>query len=75
LRGRRPDAQPDELRALATEAAAGSISEEPSYSRLAARLLTRTIRDEAAAEGVTSFSTSVAVGHAQGLIADRTYAF
>ncbi|MET9858429.1 ribonucleoside-diphosphate reductase subunit alpha [Streptomyces smyrnaeus] len=75
LRGRRPDAQPDELRALAIEAAAGSISEEPSYSRLAARLLTRTIRDEAAAEGVTSFSTSVALGHAQGLIADRTYAF
>ncbi|MGP3985165.1 ribonucleoside-diphosphate reductase subunit alpha [Streptomyces sp. 3N207] len=75
LRGRQPGADGAELRALAIESAAGLISEEPSYSRLAARLLTRAIRDEAAAEGVTSFSASVALGHAQGLIADRTYAF
>ncbi|MGI5348944.1 ribonucleoside-diphosphate reductase subunit alpha [Streptomyces sp. CA-250714] len=75
LRGRQPGADQAELRALAIESAAGLISEEPSYSRLAARLLTRAIRDEAAAEGVTSFSASVALGHAQGLIADRTHAF
>ncbi|WP_031479440.1 ribonucleoside-diphosphate reductase subunit alpha [Streptomyces bicolor] len=64
-----------ELRELATEAAAGLISEDPAYSRLAARLLTLAIRDEAASQGVTSFTESVAVGHREGLIADRTAAF
>ncbi|NEE47432.1 ribonucleoside-diphosphate reductase subunit alpha, partial [Streptomyces sp. SID8455] len=60
---------------LATEAAAGLISEDPAYSKLAARLLTRTIADEAAGQGATSFSASVAVGHREGLIADRTADF
>ncbi|GGR68175.1 ribonucleoside-diphosphate reductase [Streptomyces aureoverticillatus] len=64
-----------ELRELATEAAAGLISEDPAYSRLAARLLTIGIREEAASQGVTSFSESVAVGHREGLIADRTAEF
>lgn len=64
-----------ELRSLATEAAAGLISDDPAYSRLAARLLTISIADEAASQGVTSFSESVAVGHREGLIADRTYDF
>ncbi|MBO8192601.1 ribonucleoside-diphosphate reductase subunit alpha [Streptomyces oryzae] len=75
LRGRQPGAGTAELRDLAIESAAGLISEDPSYSRLAARLLTLAVRDEAAAEGVTSFSASVALGHTQGLIADRTHAF
>ncbi|MES4888819.1 ribonucleoside-diphosphate reductase subunit alpha [Streptomyces sp. NPDC096012] len=78
LRGRSARAASDitaELRELATEAAAGLISEDPAYSRLAARLLTLTIRDEAASQGVTSFTQSVAVGHREGLIADRTAAF
>nr|WP_180218559.1 ribonucleoside-diphosphate reductase subunit alpha [Streptomyces albus] len=75
LRGRAPSATGAGLRALAVEAAAGLISEEPSYSRLAARLLTLAIRDETAAEGVTSFSASVELGHAQGLLSDRTHAF
>ncbi|MET8952276.1 ribonucleoside-diphosphate reductase subunit alpha [Streptomyces sp. NPDC004393] len=64
-----------ELRELATEAAAGLISEDPAYSRLAARLLTISVRAEAASQGVTSFTESVAVGHREGLIADRTAAF
>ncbi|MET9729956.1 ribonucleoside-diphosphate reductase subunit alpha [Streptomyces sp. NPDC006458] len=64
-----------ELRELATESAAGLISEDPAYSRLAARLLTLTIRAEAASQGVTSFNDSVAVGHREGLIADRTAEF
>jgi ribonucleoside-diphosphate reductase alpha chain len=64
-----------ELRELATEAAAGLISEDPAYSKLAARLLTITIRAEAASQGVTSFSGSIAAGHREGLIADRTAAF
>ncbi|MBN0047959.1 ribonucleoside-diphosphate reductase subunit alpha [Streptomyces actuosus] len=64
-----------ELRELATEAAAGLISEDPAYSRLAARLLTLTIRDEAASQGVTTFTESIATGHREGLIADRTAEF
>nr|WP_203599823.1 ribonucleoside-diphosphate reductase subunit alpha [Streptomyces sp. SID10853] len=75
LRGRNAASDEAELRELATEAAAGLISEDPAYSRLAARLLTRTIADEAAGEGAVSFSSSVAVGHREGLIADRTAAF
>ncbi|MFI6930558.1 ribonucleoside-diphosphate reductase subunit alpha [Streptomyces sp. NPDC050287] len=79
LRGRSaPGAVPDvavELRELATEAAAGLISEDPAYSRLAARLLTLGITAEAASQGVTSFTESVAVGHREGLIADRTAEF
>ncbi|MFF0743837.1 ribonucleoside-diphosphate reductase subunit alpha [Streptomyces sp. NPDC004111] len=75
LRGRHAGSDAAELRELATESAAGLISEDPAYSRLAARLLTRTIRDEAAGQGVTAFSGSVAVGHREGLIADRTADF
>ncbi|MEU6364330.1 ribonucleoside-diphosphate reductase subunit alpha [Streptomyces sp. NPDC046931] len=75
LRGRSAQADEAELRELAMEAAAGLISEDPAYSRLAARLLTIGIRAEAASQGVTSFTESVAVGHREGLIADRTAAF
>ncbi|MFE6551886.1 ribonucleoside-diphosphate reductase subunit alpha [Streptomyces sp. NPDC057746] len=78
LRGRsaRKDAEiVAELRELATEAAAGLISEDPAYSRLAARLLTIGIRAEAASQGVTSFTGSIAVGHREGLVADRTAEF
>ncbi|MGW3249240.1 ribonucleoside-diphosphate reductase subunit alpha [Streptomyces fungicidicus] len=75
LRGRSARADEAELRELATEAAAGLISEDPAYSRLAARLLTIGIRVEAASQGVTSFTGSVATGHREGLIADRTASF
>ncbi|MFG3233505.1 ribonucleoside-diphosphate reductase subunit alpha [Streptomyces antibioticus] len=75
LRGRSARADETELRELATEAAAGLISEDPAYSRLAARLLTIGIRAEAASQGVTSFTESVAIGHREGLVADRTAAF
>ena len=75
LRGRSARADEAELRELATEAAAGLISEDPAYSRLAARLLTVSIAAEAASQGVTSFTGSVAVGHREGLIADRTAEF
>ncbi|MFD9882521.1 ribonucleoside-diphosphate reductase subunit alpha [Streptomyces alboflavus] len=75
LRGRSAKADEVELRELATEAAAGLISEDPAYSQLAARLLTIGIREEAASQGVTSFSKAVAVGHREGLIADRTAEF
>ncbi|MCI3273004.1 ribonucleoside-diphosphate reductase subunit alpha [Streptomyces cylindrosporus] len=75
LRGRSARADESELRELATEAAAGLISEDPAYSRLAARLLTISIAAEAASQGVTTFTGSVAVGHREGLIADRTAEF
>ncbi|MFF2850757.1 ribonucleoside-diphosphate reductase subunit alpha [Streptomyces sp. NPDC058001] len=75
LRGRSARADRAELRELATESAAGLISEDPVYSRLAARLLTIGIAEEAASQGVRSFSDSVATGHREGLIADRTAAF
>lgn len=75
LRGRSAHADVAELRELATEAAAGLISEDPVYSRLAARLLTISIAAEAASQGVTTFTESVAVGHREGLIADRTAEF
>ncbi|MCX4548322.1 ribonucleoside-diphosphate reductase subunit alpha [Streptomyces sp. NBC_01387] len=75
LRGRNATSDEAELRELATEAAAGLISEDPAYSRLAARLLTRSIADEAAGQGAVSFSASVGVGHREGLIGDRTAGF
>ncbi|WP_415925847.1 ribonucleoside-diphosphate reductase subunit alpha [Streptomyces sp. AK02-04a] len=75
LRGRSAHADDTELRELATEAAAGLISEDPVYSRLAARLLTISIAAEAASQGVTSFSGSIAAGRREGLIADRTAEF
>ncbi|MEV5881612.1 ribonucleoside-diphosphate reductase subunit alpha [Streptomyces sp. NPDC052020] len=75
LRGRSARADETELRELATEAAAGLIAEDPAYSKLAARLLTLGIRAEAASQGVTAFTESVATGHREGLIADRTAAF
>ncbi|MFR9796482.1 ribonucleoside-diphosphate reductase subunit alpha [Streptomyces sp. MS06] len=75
LRGRSARADGSELRELATEAAAGLISEDPAYSRLAARLLTLGIRAEAASQDVAAFTQSIAVGHREGLIADRTAEF
>ncbi|WP_406863053.1 ribonucleoside-diphosphate reductase subunit alpha [Streptomyces sp. HUAS MG47] len=75
LRGRHPGSDEAELRELATEAAAGLIAEDPAYSRLAARLLTLTIAQEAAGQGAVSYSASVATGHREGLIADRTAEF
>ncbi len=51
------------------------VYKRQAYSRLAARLLTLSIRAEAASQGVTSFTESVAVGHREGLVADRTAEF
>ncbi|MFI6641366.1 ribonucleoside-diphosphate reductase subunit alpha [Streptomyces sp. NPDC050504] len=75
LRGRHAGSDAAELRDLATDAAAGLIAEDPAYSKLAARLLARTIADEARSQGAVVFSASVAVGHREGLIADRTAEF
>ncbi|WP_344441011.1 ribonucleoside-diphosphate reductase subunit alpha [Kitasatospora nipponensis] len=75
LRGRNAGSDFAELRALAVEASASMIAEDPQYSKLAARLLAREITDEAVGQGALSFSASIAVGHAEGLIGDGTADF
>ena len=49
--------------------------EEPQYSRLAARLLAGYIDKEVRGQGIASFSQSVSLGHAEGLIGDQTATF
>ncbi|MFI6152317.1 ribonucleoside-diphosphate reductase subunit alpha [Kitasatospora sp. NPDC051170] len=75
LRGRHAGSDFAELRGLAVDAAASMIAEDPQYSKLAARLLALEIVDEANSQGSTTFSASIAVGHAEGLIGDTTAAF
>ncbi|WUS56940.1 ribonucleoside-diphosphate reductase subunit alpha [Kitasatospora herbaricolor] len=75
LRGRHAGSDFAELRGLAVEAAASMIAEDPQYSKLAARLLALEIQDEAVGQGAVSFSASITVGHAEGLIGDTTAAF
>ena len=62
----RPPVDPDRGRA---------DGEEPEYSRLAARLLADYVRKEVTGQGIASFSQSIALGHAEGLIGDATAAF
>ncbi|SIM61811.1 ribonucleoside-diphosphate reductase alpha chain [Micromonospora cremea] len=64
-----------ELDRLSIQTAAEMIGEEPQYSRLAARLLAGYVDKEVRRQGVTSFSTAIRVGHAEGLIGDDTAAF
>ncbi len=64
-----------ELDELSIRIAAGFIGEEPSYARLAARLLGVVIDKEVANQGIGSFSDSVAAGHAAGIISNTTAAF
>ena len=59
-----------ELDRLSIQTAAEMIGEEPQYSRLAARLLAGYIDKEVRNQGVMSFSQSIALGHAEGLIGD-----
>jgi ribonucleoside-diphosphate reductase alpha chain len=64
-----------ELDRLSIQTAAELVGEEPQYSRLAARLLAALIDKEVHGQGVASFSQSIALGHAQGLIGDATAEF
>ncbi len=61
-----------ELDRLSIQTAAEMIAAEPQYSRLAARLLSGYIAKEVRGQGIASFSQSVALGHAEGLIGDDT---
>lgn len=64
-----------ELDTLSIRTAASLITEEPSYSKLAARLLSAYIDKEVRNQGIQSFSQSVKTGADLGLIADTTRDF
>ena len=64
-----------ELDRLSIQTASEMIGEEPEYSRLAARLLAGYIDKEVRNQGVASFSQAIGLGHAEGLIGDRTARF
>jgi ribonucleoside-diphosphate reductase alpha chain len=64
-----------ELDRLSIRTAAEMTGEEPEYSKLAARLLANYVRKEVSGQGIASFSQSIALGHAHGLIGDDTAAF
>jgi ribonucleoside-diphosphate reductase alpha chain len=64
-----------ELDRLSIQTAAEMTGEEPQYSRLAARLLAAYVAKEVRGQGIASFSQSVSLGHAEGLIGDATAAF
>jgi ribonucleoside-diphosphate reductase alpha chain len=65
----------EDLDELSIRTAAGLISEEPNYSRLAARLLATVIDKEVQNQDIYSFSQSVALGREQGLIGEATADF
>jgi len=60
-----------ELDELSIRTAAALVSEEPSYSRLAGRLLATFIQKEVFNQNIHSFSQSIDAGHAAGLISDE----
>ncbi|GAA3173049.1 ribonucleoside-diphosphate reductase subunit alpha [Blastococcus jejuensis] len=64
-----------ELDRLSIQTAAEMTGEEPEYSKLAGRLLANFVRKEVTGQGIASFSQSIALGHAEGLIGDETAAF
>jgi hypothetical protein len=64
-----------ELDRLSIQTAAEMTGEEPQYSRLAARLLAGYVGKEVRGQGIASFSQSVSLGHAEGLIGDQTAVF
>jgi ribonucleoside-diphosphate reductase alpha chain len=64
-----------ELDTLLMQTAAMLISEEPEYSKLAARLLTDFIDKEVAGLEIHSFAQSIVYGHSVGLISDHVADF
>ena len=70
-----PGATEQALRERAIEITSATVASEPTYSKLAARLLAEHIADETAGEGVTSFTSSIAASNANGLLADDLVAF
>ncbi|MDQ3364892.1 MAG: ribonucleoside-diphosphate reductase subunit alpha [Myxococcota bacterium] len=60
-----------ELDRLSIQTAASLITEEPQYSRLAARLLATYIDKEVRTQEIHAFSQSIATGHRLGLVNAR----
>ncbi|NNN03393.1 MAG: ribonucleoside-diphosphate reductase subunit alpha [Acidimicrobiaceae bacterium] len=65
----------EDLDEVSIRTAAALVSEEPNYSRLAARLLNSVIDKEVANQDIHSFSQSVALGREEGLISASTAEF
>jgi ribonucleoside-diphosphate reductase alpha chain len=65
----------EELDRLSIRTAAELVAEEPEYSKLAARLLATYLDKEVRGLGVHSFSQSIALGRAEGLIGEATANF
>lgn len=65
----------EEIDNLVISTTAMMISEEPEYSKLAARQLHHFVRDEVSKLNIHSFSDSVKYGAKNGLLADETLAF
>jgi ribonucleoside-diphosphate reductase alpha chain len=61
-----------ELDRLSIQTAAEMTGEEPQYSKLAGRLLAAYIGKEVRGQGIASFSQSVGLGAAEGLIGEET---
>ncbi len=64
-----------ELDQLSIQTAAGLITEEPQYAKLAARLLSTYIEKEVRNQEIHAFSMSVSTGHRLGLINERLHSF
>jgi ribonucleoside-diphosphate reductase alpha chain len=65
----------EELDWLSIRTSAALISDEPNYSRLAARLLATVIDKEVANQDIHSFSQSIMAGARLGIIGESTSAF
>ncbi|WP_100447899.1 ribonucleoside-diphosphate reductase subunit alpha [Glycomyces xiaoerkulensis] len=70
-----PGATVGDLRERAIEITAASVASEPTYSKLAARLLSEHIAEETAAEGVASFTDAIGACRDNGLLSDELVAF
>ncbi|WP_081687529.1 ribonucleoside-diphosphate reductase subunit alpha [Glycomyces tenuis] len=70
-----PGATLADLRERAIEITSATVASEPSYSKLAARLLAEHIAEETEAEGVVSFTTSIAACRDNGLLSEELIAF
>jgi ribonucleoside-diphosphate reductase alpha chain len=64
-----------ELDNLSIQTSAHLISEEPEYSKLAARLLATTIVKEVRNQDIHSFSQAIGMGHDEGLVSEKTFLF
>jgi ribonucleoside-diphosphate reductase alpha chain len=64
-----------ELDLLSIQTAIGFIAENPEYSRVASRLLSRYIDKEVSTQDIESFSQSVVATHKAGLVSDEVMEF